>query len=144
MKIFCDTSVLVAGCIRCHPHFNRAHPVLAAAVKRSGSFYCAAHSIAEMYAVLTRMPSQPRIHPADALKMIQQNVIAHFKVVSLDADAYQKVVSQCVENGLTGGVVYDALILQCAKTVKPDRIYTFNVHDFQRVSMDLASKVIAP
>ena len=30
MRVFCDTSVLVAGCVRLHPYFNRARPVLEA------------------------------------------------------------------------------------------------------------------
>ena len=97
-----------------------------------------------MYAVLTRMPSQPRIHPADAMKMIQHNILAHFKIVSLDADAYQQVIAQCAEEGLTGGVIYDALLLQCAASILPDRIYTFNLRDFQRIRPTLASKVVMP
>ena len=144
MRVFCDTSVLVAGCVRCHPHFNRAHPILASVAKRSDTFFCAAHSLAEMYAVLTRMPSQPRIHPADAMKMVQYNILAHFTIVSLDANAYQQILSRCAEEGLTGGVVYDALLLQCAASVTPDRIYTFNLRDFQRIRPDWASKMVTP
>jgi len=28
MTVFCDTSVLVAACIRKHPHYERARPIL--------------------------------------------------------------------------------------------------------------------
>ena len=28
MTVFCDTSVLVAACIRQHPHYERARPLL--------------------------------------------------------------------------------------------------------------------
>ncbi|MCL1888493.1 MAG: PIN domain-containing protein [Kiritimatiellaeota bacterium] len=144
MKIFCDTSVMVAGSLEGHPHYNRAYPILELAVKRRGDFFCAAHSLAEMYNILTTLPVQPRIQPVAALKTIRDTILAHFQVVTLDADDYHKVVLKCAEDGLVGGVIYDALLLHCAATVKPDRIYTFNLRDFQRISPGLASKIMAP
>ena len=135
---------MVAGSVLGHEHYHRAKPVLKLAEKCPGDFFCASHSLAETYNTLTRLPFQPRIHPADALRIIRETIIPHFKMVTLDAKAYVKVLSQCAEDGLVGGVIYDALLLHCAATVKPDRIYTFNLRDFQRISPGLASKIMAP
>jgi len=144
VKIFCDTSVMFAGSFDWHPHYNRAYPILEQAVKRSGDFFCAAHSLAEMYNITTKLRVQPCVQPVAALKTIRDTILAHFQVVTLNINDYHKVLAKCAEDGLVGGVIYDALILQCAETVNPDRIYTFNLRDFQRVSPGLASKIMAP
>jgi predicted nucleic acid-binding protein len=50
----------------------------------------------------------------------------------------------CAEEGWTGGVVYDALHLQCARKTACGRIYTFNLPDFQLLAPDLKDKICAP
>ena len=144
MKIFCDTSIFVAGCLKSHPNFQRANFVLKQAEQFPNDSFCAAHSLAETYATLTRIPNQPRYNPVHVSQVIKETILDHFNVVALDATAYQRVIAQCVEDGLIGGIIYDALIMHCAATVKADRIYTFNVRHFQRALPTLASKVIAP
>jgi predicted nucleic acid-binding protein len=37
------------------------------------------------------------------------------------------------ESGLTGGIVYDALIAKVAQKAKVERLLTFNSEDFMRV-----------
>jgi len=144
VKFFCDTSVLVAGSVHTHPQFVRANPVLIMAAQNPNDFYCSLHSLAEAYSALTQMPVLPRIQPATALEIILDCIIPCFQIVTLDTDAYLRVIANCVEDGLTGAMIYDALIMHCAATVKADRIYTFNVRHFQRALPTLASKVIAP
>ena len=39
------------------------------------------HSIAETYAALTRLPVQPRIHPAEAMHVITNNILPYFETV---------------------------------------------------------------
>ena len=144
MKIFCDTSVLVAGSVRRHPHFNRAQPILEAASLGKDEYLISAHSVAEVYSVLTNLPVQPKIVPAEAQMIVEANVLKCFRRVAVTARMYENAVLRCAELGLSGGVIYDALLLECARSVSAERIYTFNIRDFQRLAPDLASRVTAP
>ena len=60
MKVFCDTNVLVAAFITNHPQHNAARPVLERIKARSDQGWAATHSLAESYAVLTRLPAQAK------------------------------------------------------------------------------------
>ena len=144
MKIFCDTSVLVAGCVRHHPHFNRARPILERAHLGGDEYFISAHSLAEVYAVLTMLPLQPKIVPVEAKTILDMNITPLFKRVQVTAKLYDTAISRCVKLGFSGGIVYDALLLSCAKSIDADRIYTFNVRDFQRLMPDVAAKISAP
>ena len=144
VTIFCDTSVLVAGCVRLHPHFNRARPVLEAAFSKKGEYLISAHSLAEMYTVLTRLPVQPKIVPMEAKLIIETNILPCFRRVAVTSKMYEKAILRCSELGLSSGVVYDALLLECARSAEADRIYTFNTRDFQRLAPDLVSRIGAP
>lgn len=144
MKIVVDTSVLVAGCVRLHPHFTRAYPVLAAAVAKANEFLISAHSLAEVYAVLTNLPVQPRIVPTEARLIIETNIVPHFRRIAVTPKLYESAIARCAGWGLAGGVVYDALLLECARCAGADRIYTFNMRDFQRLAPDLADRIASP
>jgi hypothetical protein len=50
----------------------------------------------------------------------------------------------CVGRGLGGGKVYDALLIECARISRADRIYTFNLRDFRRLAPDLTDRISAP
>jgi predicted nucleic acid-binding protein len=57
---------------------------------------------------------------------------------------YLATIRECADKGWTGGRVYDALHLHCAKKTFCDRIYTFNVRHFQQLAPDLADRITAP
>ncbi|HUY29059.1 MAG TPA: PIN domain-containing protein [Candidatus Binataceae bacterium] len=144
MELFFDTSVLVAAAVRHHPH----HPQAARALRESfggrHSGFLAVHSIAETYAVLTRLPILPAIHPSEALRIIEENFLAHLHPLSLGAKEYREVVKEVAEMGLKGGVIYDALLLRCARKRNFDRIYTFNVGHFRGLAPSLEERICAP
>lgn len=102
------------------------------------------HSVAEMYSALTRIPVQPRILPSDAVSIIEENVIRYFRLEPITPDLYQRAVAACARRGLPGGKVYDALLIECARAAACDRIYTFNLTDFERLAPDLNRVVAAP
>jgi predicted nucleic acid-binding protein len=66
MRVYCDTSVLVAASISDHPHNSQAIALLkeVRAAKLEGVI--SAHGTAEFYAVLTRTPLSPPIYPSGA------------------------------------------------------------------------------
>lgn len=104
-----------------------------------------AHSIAEAFSALTRIPVVPRIHPSEATRIVEENLLPYFEIISLDKRDYLRAMNLTADGGWVGGKIYDALLLCCAAKVSPDRVYTFNVSDFQLLSPAfLKSKISAP
>lgn len=144
MKIFCDTSVLVAACIRNHPHYERAWPVLDDIAKGRHSGAISMHSMAELYSTLTSAPLRPKIQPVEAQQLISRNIIGHFEMIAITKQMYQNAIKICTDSALVSGAIYDALILECARKSDADRIYTFNMRDFRRIAPDLAVRISPP
>ncbi len=104
-----------------------------------------AHSIAEVYAALTRLPVQPRIHPLEAVRIISDNVLPHFEVVPLDKTDYLKALNAMGSGGWIGAKIYDVLLLRCAARCAVERIYTLNLAEFKQLApAGLQEKVCAP
>jgi predicted nucleic acid-binding protein len=68
----------------------------------------------------------------------------HTAVISLDSDEYLEAIDAMSRRGLSGAVVYDALILACARKARAERIYTWNLRHFRMVAPDLAAKIVTP
>jgi hypothetical protein len=51
------------------------------------------HSIAEVFAALTRLPVQPRIHPVEAARIVTDNILPHFEVESLGKEDYLEALN---------------------------------------------------
>ena len=144
MTVFCDTSVLVASCVRRHPHFARARPVLVDVRARRVTGIMGAHSVAELYSALTTMPVEPRILPSEAAVILDTNIIPFFQVQPATTDLYRRAVTICARHALPGGKVYDALLIECARAANCERIYTFNQRDFDLLAPDFPGLVMAP
>ena len=144
MKLLFDTSVLVAAIVEAHPHHSRALPQLQSAKRGKHDFFVAAHSLAELYAVLTSLPLKPKISPLTARRLIDENVISSANIISLSAADYKNTLKELSELALTGGIVYDALVAKAAKKSRIDRLLTFNVSDFKRVWPEGEDVIRAP
>ena len=92
------------------------------------------HSIAEVYASLTRLPVQPRIYPLEAVRIVTDNILAHFEVVSIGKGDYTEALNTVGSGGWSGAKIYDALLLRCAARCTVERIYTFNPGDFKQLA----------
>jgi len=57
------------------------------------------HSIAEVYAALTRLPVQPRIHPVEAARIVTDNILPHFEIVSLGKKDYLETLNMMASGG---------------------------------------------
>ena len=102
-------------------------------------------SIAETFAALTRLPVQPRIHPSEAVRIITENLLAHFEVVTLETTDYLQALEAMKQGGWSGAKIYDALLLASAAKCNPERIYSFNSGDFMALaSKTQRGKVCAP
>jgi predicted nucleic acid-binding protein len=144
VKVFFDTSVLVAASERGHPHHGQAWPALHRVTARQDQGFMSVHSIAEVYAALTRLPVQPRIHPAEAARIIMDNILPHFEMVSVGKKDYTEALRLVADGGWGGAKIYDALLVGCATRSGADRIYTFNLADFRRLAPGLEEKICAP
>ena len=103
------------------------------------------HSIAEVYASLTRLPVQPRIHPAEAVRIVTDNILPHFEVVPIGKEDYLEALNTVGSGGWSGTKIYDALLLSCAARCTVERIYTFNLGDFRQLApASLQGKICAP
>jgi predicted nucleic acid-binding protein len=145
VDIFFDTTVLVAASEHSHPHYAQARPALLRVVAGQDRGFIGLHSIAEVYAALTRLPVQPRIHPVEAARIVTDNILPHFEVVSLGKEDYLEALSTMGSGGWVGAKIYDALLLRCAARCAVERIYTFNLGDLRKLApADLQEKICAP
>ena len=141
MRVFFDTSVLVAAALVQSEHHQ---PSLAAylATSRSQAF-CAAHSLAEVYATVTRLPGNQRMECEQALILLD-DIRDRLTGVALEPDEYYGAIADAVREGVAGGTIYDALIARCALKAKATTIYTWNVENFRRCGPGIAKRVRTP
>ncbi len=141
MKWFFDTSVLYAVLLDDHPHHQASLAVYLRADPAQGG--CAAHSLAELYATLTRMPGPDRLG-ADQVLLALDGIRERLTVVALDPDEYRAAIGDAAAEEILGGTVYDALIARCALKSKATVIYTWNLKHFRRVGPEVAKRARTP
>ena len=141
MKSFFDTSVLVASFLDGHEHYEKSFAVLAGANRRNAC--CAAHSLAELYATLTRLPGKLGLSVDQALLSLD-SVTERLEVVSLNVPEYQRAIREAASGGIVGGTIYDALLGRCAIKVRASIIYTWNVGHFRMLGAEIAARVRTP
>lgn len=101
-----DTSVAIPLLVATH----RAH----AAVSRWWSgrqVALSGHAVAETYSVLTRLPGDLRLTPADAARLIAERFVEPLLLGSEVAERLPEVLSGL---GIAGGEVYDGLVALAA------------------------------
>ena len=145
MNIFFDTTVLVAASEQSHPRYAQARPALLRVATGQDKGFIGLHSIAEVFAVLTRLPVRPRIHPIEAARLVTENILPRFEVVSLGKEEYLVALQEMASGGWLGAKIYDALLLRCAAKCPVERIYTFHPGDLQPFApIGLQRKICAP
>src|SRR5215469_14639781 len=120
MKVFLDTSVLISAVLKQHIFHERSFAVLDGVLCQKTEGIISSHSLAEMYAVLTKLPSPYRHTPEQALLSIEENVLKHFKTVGLVGSDYVALLREAAGTGIQGGTVYDALLLKVATKASVD------------------------
>jgi predicted nucleic acid-binding protein len=99
------------------------------------------HTILEIYSVLTGAPFKPKITPIIAKQLIENNVKNIAKTIYLtDEDAF-KIVDKMFDSNFSGGLIYDAIVVECALKAKVDEILTLNSKDFLRLTDKISIKV---
>lgn len=101
-----DTSVAV-------PLLVRTHDAHAGVVRWWGGRDVAlsGHALAETYSVLTRLPGDLRLAPADAARLLTARFV---EPLVLGPDIAKRLPDVLSEHGIAGGAVYDALVALAA------------------------------
>ena len=140
-KVFLDTSVLIAASDIDHDRHVESRSLLNSATPATCA--CAAHSLAETYANLSVVRGGGRQRPEFAHRLVEQ-IASRMTVIPLAPEEYIAAIREAAELRIAGGTIYDALLLQCARKANAERIYTWDVKDFQRVAPDLAERIVRP
>ena len=143
MKVAFDTSVLVAGLHRAHPHHGRAVVWTDAVAERRMTGITTWHALAELWSVLTRLPSSARPSPGQALQLVRR-VRGVFDVCPLEPAVYEEALQRCTDRGFSSGVVFDALHLVAAEHAGADALVTFNRADFFRLAAPNSPRIAIP
>lgn len=111
MKVFLDTSVLLGGLIDFGPQSAAAQRLMAAIadgkIKDAGTGW---HCCLECYSVVTRLPPEFRLTPADAERLMREEILARDEIA--------------------GGRVHDAHIAEIARAASAAVIVTDNRRHF--------------
>jgi predicted nucleic acid-binding protein len=143
MKVFLDTSVLIAAVLEQHGDHARAFAILERVQQGKDEGVVAAHSLAEAYAILTRLPSPFRHSPEEALLSIEENILKHFTTSSLSGADYASLIRDVASRGVQGGTIYDAVLLKSAVKASVTRIFTLNIKHFRAIAPQDVSGMIA-
>jgi predicted nucleic acid-binding protein len=100
VKVLFDTSVIIAASLPQHPSHIPCFSQLQAVKTSQIHGYLSTHSLAELYSVLTRMPSKPRMSP-QAVDLLISRLLKYLKAVPLEQSDYQAALKASADRLLT-------------------------------------------
>jgi predicted nucleic acid-binding protein len=131
LNVFLDTSVLLAGLLDLGPQSTPAHLLMhAVAEKTAGPASTAWHCCLEFYSVSTRLPAEYRLSPADAAKLVEEEIFARMAVHDLPSGERLPLLLAAAHDTIGGGRIYDAHIAEIARSAKAAVIVTDNRRHF--------------
>lgn len=107
-ELVLDTSVAVPLLVTSHV----AHRSVAA-VLGDRAAALAGHSLHETYAVLTRLPGDARVAPADAVRLLRERFES---AALLDSRSVRSAPAVLAAAGVVGGATYDGLVALAARS----------------------------
>ena len=129
--VFLDTSVLLAGLVDFGPQSAPAQSLLhAVAEKQVTAPATAWHCCLEFFSVATRLPPEFRLTPADAARLLEEEVFARMAVHDLPARDRLPMMKAVSQDGIAGGRVYDAHIAEVARAAGAAVVVTDNRRHF--------------
>jgi predicted nucleic acid-binding protein len=130
-----DTSCLVAVVCGWHEHHEATRREIARRQAGGEVLLLAAHSLAEAYSVLTRLPEPHRLRPEDALAVLEANW-SETRLIALSGSEYRSLLRGCRDAGIGGGAVYDGVIAACARKARVATLVTWDASGFERFLED--------
>jgi predicted nucleic acid-binding protein len=141
MKGFFDTSVLVPVFYGDHVHHKASLDLFIQFDRSTGC--CGAHSLAEVYSTLTRMPGKHRISAEQALLFVG-SIRERLALVALDGGEYAAALQSSAALGIVGGGIYDALLARCALKAQAEMIYTWNSRHYAQCGPEVIGRLRRP
>ena len=131
VSTFLDTSVLLAGIIDFGPQSAPAQRILHAIAEKTLTGAATAwHCCLEFYAVCTRLPVEYRLPPADAVRLMSDEILGRLAIHDLPAADRAVLLRDAAHEGVTGGRIYDAHIAEIARAAGATIIVTDNRRHF--------------
>jgi predicted nucleic acid-binding protein len=123
--------VLLGGLIEFGPRVAGAQAILRRISEGSARRTLTAwHCCLEFYAVATRLPEEFRLSPADAGRLVEEELLGRLEVADLPASARLELVRDAVRERVAGGRLYDAHIAEIARRSGARLVVTDNVRHF--------------
>ncbi|HTR35026.1 MAG TPA: PIN domain-containing protein [Bryobacteraceae bacterium] len=141
MKGFFDTSVLVPVFYGDHVHHKPSIDLFIQFDRMTGC--CAAHSLAEVYSTLTRMPGKHRISSEQAMLFIG-SIRERLTIIGLDGDEYADALEASATRGIVGGSIYDAMLAHCALKARAEVIFTWNSRHYAQCGEPIVQRLRTP
>ena len=131
VRVFLDTSVLLAGLVDFGPQSAPAQGLLhAIAEKQLDDTATAWHCCLEFYSVATRLPPEFRLTPTEAVQLLDHEVFSRMSVHDLPESARMTLLAAAAQDGTTGGRIYDAHIAEVARASGATIVVTDNRRHF--------------
>lgn len=134
MKLYFDTSVLIAALLQHHPQHAAAYRRLQLVKAKEAEGWITTHGIAELYSTLSALPLKPKLLPADAYRILQRSILPLFTLIPLTTEHYLYALQLTVESNLPSGAIFDALHLIGARHANCVALLTFNLRHFQTLA----------
>ena len=141
MKGFFDSSVLVPVFYGDHIHHRASLDLFIQFDTSTGC--CGAHSLAEVYSTLTRMPGKHRISGEQALLFVG-SLRERLSIIGMSGDEYADALTASATAGVVGGGIYDAMLAHCALKAKAEIIYTWNERHYGLCGPEVVRRLRTP
>jgi predicted nucleic acid-binding protein len=138
MNLF-DTNVITTAMISKREGHDRARSIFSSS-KANGRACISTHNLAEIYNVLT---GRMLIPPLQANILIEQN-LEGVHVLELQQQDYLNAIRRTSSLNISGGVIYDAIVAECAVRHQCEALYTFNLKHFTRLGADIVALAREP
>jgi predicted nucleic acid-binding protein len=141
MKSFFDTSVLMPVFYGSHVHHTASLELFIQFDKSTGC--CGAHSLAEVYSTLTRMPGKHRISGEQAMLFVG-NIRERLSIIALTGNEYAAALQASSALGIVGGGIYDAMLAYCALKAQAETIYSWNGRHYAQCGPEVNRRLRTP
>ena len=131
VRLFLDTSVLLAGLVDFGPQSAPAQSIFhAVAEKQIVNVGTAWHCCLEFFSVATRLPPEYRLAPREALQLLDSEIFERLAIEDLPAADRAPMLRAAAQDGTAGGRIYDVHIAEIARAAGARIIVTDNRRHF--------------
>ena len=92
---------------------------------------------------MTALPVRPPIPPEQVMLFIKE-IRDRLSIIPLTETEYLETLQTASEAAITGGRLYDALLLRCAEKSKATVVYTWNAKHFTAIAPHLETRIRTP